>query len=93
MFEKISGTVGTVTEFNWRMLKLFDLNKAMVGISKNERSVLLTLIEVMDEGWVFTISVVVVGAEKVKRGIEMSESTREVFATHSGTGGDRKSVV
>ena len=73
------------------MLKLFDLNKAMVGISKNERSVLLTLIEVMDEGWVFTISVVVVGAEEVKRGREMSELTREVFATHSGTGG-RKQV-
>ncbi|KAL6336462.1 hypothetical protein AAG906_018417 [Vitis piasezkii] len=76
--KKIVEQWGTVTKFDWRTLKLFDLNKAMVRISMKERSVLPALIEVMDGGWVFTISVVVVGAEEVKRGGEMGESTREI---------------
>ena len=88
--KKIVERWGTVTKFDWRTLKLFDLNKAMVRISMKERSVFPTLIKVMDEGWVFTIYVVVVGAKEVKRGGEMGESTREVFATHSGTGGRKR---
>ena len=54
-----------------------------------ERSILLALIEIIDEGWVFTISVVVVEAKEVRRGREMGESTQEDFVPHSWTGGGR----
>ncbi|RVW59106.1 hypothetical protein CK203_104539 [Vitis vinifera] len=48
-----------------------------------ERSVLSALIEVLDGGWVFTISVAVVGVEEVRQGREMGESTQEDFVPHS----------
>ena len=61
-----------------------------VRIAMKDRSVLPALIEVTDGGWVFTISVVVVGVEDVQRGSVMGESTREAFASHLGTGGGRR---
>ena len=61
-----------------------------VRIAMKDRLVLPALIEVTDGGWVFTISVVVVGVEDVQRGSVMGESTREAFASHSGTGGGRR---
>ena len=84
---------GTVTEIDWRTLKLFDLSKARVRISMKERSVLPALIKVTDGDWVFTISVAVIGAEDVRRGRVMGESTQEVFASHSRTGGGRLSLL
>ena len=51
------------------------------------RSILPTLIEVIDEDWVFTISVVVVRVEEVRRGRAMGESTWNVFESHSRTSG------
>ena len=54
-----------------------------------KHSVLPALIEVLDGGWVFTISVVVAGAEDDRRGREMGESTREDYEPHSWTGGRR----
>ncbi|RVW12364.1 hypothetical protein CK203_108094 [Vitis vinifera] len=80
----------TVTEIDWQTLKLFDLCKARVRILMKERSVLSALIEVLDGGWVFTISVVVVGVEEVRRGREMGESTREDFVPHSWKCGGRR---
>ena len=81
---------GTVTEIDWQTLKLFDLCKAKVRILMKERLVLSTLIEVLDGGWVFTISVAVVGVEEVRGGREMGESTREDFVPHSWTCGGRR---
>ena len=77
-------------EIDWQTLKLFDLSKARVRILMKERSILLALIEMLDRGWVFTISVVVVGVEKVRRGREMGESTQEDFVPHSWTCGGRR---
>ena len=88
--KKIVEQWGTVTEIDWRTLKLFDLSKARVRISMKKQLVLPALIEVIDGGCVFTISIAVVGVEEVRRGREMVESTREIFATHSGTGGGRQ---
>ena len=51
---------GTVTEIDWRTLKLFDLSKARVRIAMKDKSVLPALLEVTNEDWVFTVSVVVV---------------------------------
>ena len=79
-----------MTKIDWRTLKLFDLCKVRVRILMKERTVLPTLIEVLDGGWVFTISIAVVGVEDVRRGREMSESTREDFKPHSWTGGGRR---
>ena len=79
-----------MTKIDWRMLKLFDLCKVRVRILMKERSVLSALIEVLDGGWVFTISVAVVGVEEVRRGREMGESTREDFVPHSWTCGGRR---
>ena len=81
---------GTVTEIDWRTLKLFDLNKVRVRIAMKDRTILPTLIEVIDGDWVFTISVAVVGGEEIRRGRVMGESTREGFESHSGTGGGRR---
>ena len=53
--KKISEQWGTVTEIDWQTVKLYDLCKARIRISMKERSVLPALIEVLDEGWVFTI--------------------------------------
>ncbi|RVW57721.1 hypothetical protein CK203_111686 [Vitis vinifera] len=88
--KKIVEQWGTVTEIDWQMLKLFDLCKARVRILMKERSVLSTLIEVLDGGWVFTISVAMVGVEEVRRGREMGESTREDFVPHSWKCGGRQ---
>ncbi|RVW79570.1 hypothetical protein CK203_051703 [Vitis vinifera] len=60
------------------------LNKARVRISMKERSVLPALIKVTDGDWVFTISVAVIGAEDVRRGRVMGESTQEVFCISLG---------
>ena len=88
--KKIVEQWGTVTEIDWQTLKLFDLCKARVRILMKERSVLSALIEVLDGGWVFTISVAVVGVEEVRRGREMGESTQEDFVPHSWTCGGRR---
>ncbi|WJZ95283.1 hypothetical protein VitviT2T_014063 [Vitis vinifera] len=88
--KKIVEQQGTVTEIDWQTLKLFDLCKARVRILMKEWSVLSALIEVLDGGWVFTISVAVVGVEEVRRGREMGESTREDFVPHSWTCGGRR---
>ena len=58
-------------------------------ILMKERSILPALIEVLDRGWVFTISVAVVGVEDDRRGREMGDSTREDYEPHSWTGGRR----
>ena len=55
-----------------------------------DRSVLPALLEVTDGDWVFTIFVVVVGDEDVRRGRVMGELTWEAFASHSGIGGGRR---
>ena len=67
---------GTVTEIDWRTLKLFDLSKAMVRVVMKERPVLPALIEVLDGGWEFTISIAMVEEEDARRGRKMGESTR-----------------
>ena len=79
-----------MTEINWQMLKLFDLSKARVRIAMKDRLVLPALIEVTEGDWVFTISIVVVGVEDVRRGSVMGESTWEAFASHLGIGGGRQ---
>ena len=81
---------GTVTEIDWRTLKLFDLSKARVRIAIKDKSILPALIEVTDGDWVFTVFVVVVGDEDGRRGSVKGESTREAFAFHSRTGGGRR---
>ena len=48
--KKIMEQWGTVTEIDWRMLKLFDLSMARVRVVMKERSVLPALIEVLDGG-------------------------------------------
>ena len=80
---------GTVTEIDWRTLKLFDLSKARVRIAMKDRSVLPALIEVTDRDWVFTVSVVVVEDEDGRRGSIKGKLTEEVIASHSRTGGER----
>ena len=79
-----------VTEIDWRTLKLFDLSKARVRIAMKDRSILPALIKVTNEDWVFTISVAVNGVEDDRRGSVMGDSTWEIFASHSGTGGGRR---
>ncbi|RVW15381.1 hypothetical protein CK203_082623 [Vitis vinifera] len=69
---------------NTMLIALNGLSKVTVRIAMKDRLVLPALIEVTDGGWVFTISVVVVGVEDVQRGSVMGESTREAFASHSG---------
>ena len=68
-------------------MKLFDLSKAMVRISMKEQRVLPALIEVIDGGWVFTISITMVGVEDERRVRGMGESTRGGFESHSWTCG------
>ena len=68
-------------------MKLFDFSKARVRISMKEHVVLPALIEVKDGGWVFTISVAVVGAEDERRVRGMGESTRGRFESHLWIGG------
>ena len=46
--KKIMEQWGTVTEIDWRTLKFFYLSKARVRVVMKERSVLPTLIEVLD---------------------------------------------
>ncbi|RVX04716.1 hypothetical protein CK203_024939 [Vitis vinifera] len=82
--KKIVEQWGTVTEIDWRTLKLFDLSKARVRISMKKQLVLPALIEVIDGGCVFTISIAVVGVEEVRRGREMGESTQEIFCNSLG---------
>ncbi|KAJ9693367.1 hypothetical protein PVL29_012220 [Vitis rotundifolia] len=88
--KKIVEQWGTVTEIDWRTLKLFDLSKARVRIAMKERSVLPALLEVTDGDWVFIVAVVVVGEENVRRGKVKGESTREALASNMGTGGGRR---
>ena len=88
--KKIVEQWGTVTEIDWRTLKLFDLSKARVRIAMKDRLVLPALLEVTNEDWVFTVSVVVVQDEDGRRGSVKGESTREAFAFHSRTGGGRR---
>ena len=81
--KKIMEQWGTMTEIDWRMIKLFDLSKARVRAVMKERSILPALIEVLDGGWEFTVSVAVAGEEDVR---EMGESTRQKLEPHSWTG-------
>ncbi|RVX16154.1 hypothetical protein CK203_014514 [Vitis vinifera] len=87
--KKIVKQWGMVIEIDWRMVKLFDLSKARVRILMKERTVLPALIEVIDGGWVFTISVAVVGAEDERRVRGMGESTRGGSESCSWTSGRR----
>ena len=70
-------------------MKLFDLSKARVKISMKEHTVLIALVEVKDGGWVFMISVVVVGVEDERWVRGMAELTRRRNESHSRTGGKR----
>ena len=85
--KKIVKQWGMVIEIDWRMVKLFDLSKARVRILVKERIVLPALIEVIDGGWVFTISATMVGAEDKRRVRGMGESTQGGFESHSWTRG------
>ena len=76
-----------VIEIDWRTLKLFDLSKVRVRILMKERIVLPALIEVINGGWVFTISATMVGAEDKRRVRGMGESTQGGFESHSWTCG------
>ena len=87
--KKIVEKWGTMTEINWRTLKLFDLSKARIRIAMKDRLVLPALIEVIDGDWVFTISVAVIEDEEVRKGRAIGESTWVVLESHSGTGGGR----
>ncbi|KAJ9701248.1 hypothetical protein PVL29_006548 [Vitis rotundifolia] len=64
--------------------------KARVRIAMKERSVLPALLEVTDGDWVFTVAVVVVREENVRRGKAKGESTREALTSNMGTGGERR---
>ena len=79
-----------MTEIDWRTLKLFDLSKARVKVVMKERSVLPALIEVVDGGWDFTVSVAVAVKEEGWQVREMGESTRESAETHMGTVGSKR---
>ncbi|WJZ92686.1 hypothetical protein VitviT2T_011669 [Vitis vinifera] len=85
--KKIVDQWGMVIEIDWRTLKLFDLSKARVRILMKERIVLPALIEVINGGWVFTISATMVGAEDKRRVRGMGESTQGGFESHSWTCG------
>ncbi|WJZ94569.1 hypothetical protein VitviT2T_013414 [Vitis vinifera] len=88
--KKIMEQWGTVTEIDWRTLKLFDLSKARVKVVMKERLVLSALIEVVNGGWDFTVSVVVAVKEEGWQVREMGESTRQSTKTHKGTGGSKR---
>ncbi|RVW66526.1 hypothetical protein CK203_064972 [Vitis vinifera] len=62
-----------------------DLSKARVRIAMKDKSVLPALLEVTNEDWVFTVSVVVVQDEDGRRGSVKGELTQEAFASHSRT--------
>ncbi|RVW64320.1 hypothetical protein CK203_047007 [Vitis vinifera] len=68
---------GTVTKIDWRTMKLYDLCKTRVRILMKEHSVLPALIEVLDGGWVFTISIAVVGAGEERRVREMTDKLKD----------------
>ncbi|RVW77753.1 hypothetical protein CK203_050347 [Vitis vinifera] len=68
---------GTVTEIDWRTLKIFDLSKARVRVVMKERSVLPALIEVVDGSWDFTVSITVVGKEVGMQDRKMADSLME----------------
>ena len=70
--KKIMEQWGMVIEIDWRTLKLFDLCKARVRVVMKEQPIIPALIEVLDGGWEFTISVAVAGEEDVRRSREMS---------------------
>ena len=70
--KKIMEQWGTVIEIDWRTLKLFDLSKARVRVVMKEQPIIPALIEVLDGGWEFTISVAVAGEEDVRQSREMS---------------------
>ena len=88
--KKIVEQWGTMTEIDWQTLKLYDLCKVRMRILMKERSVLPALIEVLDRGCVFTISVAVVRVEDVRRDKEIGESAWEDNEPHSWTGGSRR---
>ncbi|RVW86195.1 hypothetical protein CK203_046068 [Vitis vinifera] len=79
-----------VTEIDWRTLKLFYLSKARVRVVMKERSVLPTLIEVLDGGWDFTVSVAVARKEDGMQVREMGESTQHLAEAHTGTIGRKR---
>ncbi|RVX19963.1 hypothetical protein CK203_004920 [Vitis vinifera] len=72
------------------MMKLFDLSKARVRVVMKERSILLALIEVLDGGREFTVSVAMTGEEDIRRGREMGESTQQKLEPHLWTGGKKR---
>ena len=55
-----------------------------------ERSVLPALIEVLDGGWDFTVSVAVAGKEDGRQVREMGELTRQLAEAHTGTVGRKR---
>ena len=71
-------------------MKLFDLSKARVKVVMKERLVLPALIEVLDGGWDFTVSVAVARKEDGRRVREMGESTRQLAEAHTGTFGRKR---
>ncbi|RVW54473.1 Protein suppressor of K(+) transport growth defect 1 [Vitis vinifera] len=88
--KKIMEQWGTVTEIDWRTMKLFDLSKARVRVVMKERSILLALIEVLDGGREFTVSVAMTGEEDIRQGREMGESTQQKLEPHLWTGGRKR---
>ena len=88
--KKIMEQWGTVTKIDWRTLKLFYLSKARVRVVMKERSVLPVLIEVLDGGWDFTISIAVAGKEYGMQVRKMGESTRHLVEAHTRTVGRKR---
>ena len=88
--KKIMEQWGTVTEIDWRTMKLFDLSKARVRVVMKERSILPALIEVLDGGREFTVSVAMNGEEDIRRGREMGKSTQQKLEPHLWTGGRKR---
>ena len=52
---------GKVTEVDWNTLRRANLIKARVKVEMNPNVVLPALLEVIDDAWVFTVAVSVVG--------------------------------
>ena len=88
--KKIMEQWEAVTEIDWRTLKLFYLSKARVRVVMKERSVLPALIEVLDGGWDFTVSVTVARKEDGMQVREMGESTQHLAEAHTGTVGRKR---
>ena len=68
----------------------FQHNGPRVKVVMKEQSVLPALIEVLDGGWDFTVSVAVARKEDGMQVREMDESTQHLAEAHTGTVGKKR---